>query len=94
MNSPCNDVDFTLALFWHFPMSMWWVWNSSSKICSDVYKKIIEKRSLSLGYLHNSPLVVEKMPGHYLKLGDIVPNFVADTTQGKMDFHGWLEGRL
>jgi len=32
------------------------------------------------------------MTGHYLKLGDIVPNFVADTTQGKMDFHSWLEG--
>jgi len=32
------------------------------------------------------------MPGHFLKLGDIVPNFVAETTQGKMDFHTWLEG--
>jgi len=32
------------------------------------------------------------MPGQILKLGDIVPNFVAETSQGKMDFHTWLEG--
>jgi len=30
--------------------------------------------------------------GHAMKLGDIVPNFVADTSEGKMDFHTWLGG--
>jgi alkyl hydroperoxide reductase subunit AhpC len=28
-----------------------------------------------------------------LKLGDIVPNFQAQTTQGSMDFHEWLGNR-
>ena len=26
-----------------------------------------------------------------LKLGDVVPNFHADSTQGPIDFHSWLE---
>jgi len=30
------------------------------------------------------------MPGSVLKLGDIVPNFQADTSDGAMDFHNWL----
>jgi len=30
------------------------------------------------------------MPGQTLKLGDVVPNFQADTTEGSMDFHSWL----
>nr|ALS04660.1 peroxiredoxin 6 [Pseudodiaptomus poplesia] len=30
--------------------------------------------------------------GHVLKLGDVVPNFKADTTQGEIDFHTWLGG--
>ena len=28
-----------------------------------------------------------------VKLGDIVPNFSAATTHGKIDFHTWVEGR-
>jgi len=32
------------------------------------------------------------MPGHVLKLGDEVPNFSADTTQGNIDFHNWIQG--
>ena len=27
-----------------------------------------------------------------VKLGDIVPNFTAATTHGKIDFHNWCEG--
>ena len=27
-----------------------------------------------------------------LKLGDVVPNFDAQTTEGKMNFHSWLGG--
>ena len=43
---------------------------------------------------YNYYIVAErKMSGLTLKLGDIVPNFVAETTEGKMDFHAWLEGR-
>ena len=34
------------------------------------------------------------MTGHVLKLGDVVPNFVSDSTQGQIDFHSWLDGRL
>ena len=29
-----------------------------------------------------------KMPN--IKLGDIVPNFTADTTEGEMNFHEWI----
>merc|ERR1711963_61277 len=32
----------------------------------------------------------EKMPN--LKLGDIVPDFSADSTEGPMKFHSWLGG--
>jgi len=32
------------------------------------------------------------MTGHVLKLGDVVPNFVSDSTQGQIDFHSWLDG--
>ena len=28
-----------------------------------------------------------------LKLGDVVPNFDAETTEGKMNFHSWLGGK-
>ena len=45
-------------------------------------------------------LTLMSIPGIYLeqkmavlKLGDIVPNFQAATTQGHMDFHTWLGGR-
>merc|ERR1711893_321814 len=34
----------------------------------------------------------EKMPN--LKLGDIVPDFSADSTEGPMEFHSWLGGSL
>jgi alkyl hydroperoxide reductase subunit AhpC len=30
------------------------------------------------------------MPGQILKLGDVVPNFTTDTTQGYIDFHRWV----
>jgi len=30
------------------------------------------------------------MPGQALQLGDVVPNFTADTTEGNIDFHRWL----
>jgi len=30
------------------------------------------------------------MPGHTLKLGDVVPNFKSDTTKGRIDFHQWI----
>ena len=28
-----------------------------------------------------------------VKLGEIVPNFSADSTEGPMEFHAWLGGR-
>lgn len=28
-----------------------------------------------------------------LRLGDVVPDFTAETTQGRMNFHRWIEGR-
>jgi alkyl hydroperoxide reductase subunit AhpC len=28
-----------------------------------------------------------------IRLGDVVPNFTADTTEGKIDFHEWKAGR-
>ena len=28
-----------------------------------------------------------------VKLGEIVPNFSADSTDGPMEFHSWLAGR-
>ena len=31
------------------------------------------------------------MPGQTLKLGDVVPNFSSDTTQGNIDFHSWIQ---
>jgi len=31
------------------------------------------------------------MPGQVLKLGDIVPNFSAETTQGSIDFHDFIK---
>jgi 1-Cys peroxiredoxin 6 len=31
------------------------------------------------------------MPGLTLKLGDEVPNFSADTTEGTIDFHSWIQ---
>ena len=31
------------------------------------------------------------MPGPVLKLGDTVPNFSAETTQGHIDFHAWMQ---
>jgi len=31
------------------------------------------------------------MPGPVLKLGDVVPNFTSDTTQGTIDFHSWIQ---
>ena len=31
------------------------------------------------------------MPGTALKLGDVVPNFSADTTQGNIEFYSWIE---
>merc|ERR1712076_103949 len=31
------------------------------------------------------------MPGQVLKLGDVVPNFSSDTTQGNIDFHSWIQ---
>merc|ERR1712215_307900 len=31
------------------------------------------------------------MPGQIIKLGDVVPNFTADTTQGNINFHSWLQ---
>jgi len=31
------------------------------------------------------------MPGQVLKLGDVVPNFSTDTTQGNIDFHSWIQ---
>merc|ERR1711941_162662 len=34
------------------------------------------------------PIFKAKMPN--LKLGDTVPNFSADTTEGKIDFHEWI----
>merc|ERR1712098_471772 len=33
---------------------------------------------------------ISTMTGHVLKLGDVVPNFQADTSIGNIDFHGWL----
>ena len=33
------------------------------------------------------------MTGQVLKLGDIVPNFQADSSIGNIDFHGWLGNR-
>ena len=33
------------------------------------------------------------MPGQVLKLGDVVPNFSADTTQGNIDFHDWIQDK-
>merc|ERR1712233_157700 len=34
---------------------------------------------------------VGNMPGQVLKLGDVVPNFSSDTTQGNIDFHSWIQ---
>ena len=34
------------------------------------------------------------MPGQVLKLGDVVPNFSAETTQGSIDFHSWIQDRF
>merc|ERR1712032_1160829 len=34
---------------------------------------------------------VATMPGQVLKLGDVVPNFSTDTTQGNIDFHSWIQ---
>merc|ERR1719264_2293974 len=34
---------------------------------------------------------VATMPGQVLKLGDVVPNFSSDTTQGNIDFHSWIQ---
>merc|ERR1711978_665021 len=34
------------------------------------------------------PIFKAEMPN--LKLGDTVPNFSADTTEGKIDFHEWI----
>ena len=34
------------------------------------------------------------MPGQTLKLGDVVPNFSSDTTQGNIDFHSWIQVKI
>ena len=33
------------------------------------------------------------MQGQVLKLGDVVPNFSADTTQGNIGFHDWIQDK-
>jgi hypothetical protein len=38
---------------------------------------------------HTSKLTSLKMPT--LRLGDIVPDFTADTTEGEIRFHDWLQ---
>jgi alkyl hydroperoxide reductase subunit AhpC len=35
-------------------------------------------------------MVDQKTPVGYIRLGDIAPDFEADTTQGKIRFHEWL----
>ena len=39
-----------------------------------------------------SPVVtkVRSFPARGLKLGDVVPDFTADTTEGPIDLHRWL----
>lgn len=40
----------------------------------------------------NMPSTYRKMGGWVPKLGDLFPNFSADTTHGHIDFHEWAEG--
>ena len=50
----------------------------------------LEFRSLRSGT--EVRLSESRKPGASLKLGDVVPDFSADTTTGRVDFHDWLGG--
>jgi hypothetical protein len=38
----------------------------------------------------SAPSKFEDFKQNYLRLGDTAPNFEADTTEGRIDFHKWL----